>query len=149
MINCFTVEERQVTAAVTAFPAGYKYQGWYSVRGSDTMRRPGRVSPALCLLSLAAIVSSKHKTLQYNDTKTSPGPARSPKVFSLFSIVQFPNSACTSTSSTYSNGTCLTTSECSSKGGSAQGNCAAGFGVCCICKFDWRARRLPAVNNPL
>ena len=30
--------------------------------------------------------------------------SRSPKVFSLFSIVQFPNSACTSTSSTYSNG---------------------------------------------
>ena len=32
--------------------------------------------------------------------------------------------------------TCLTTSECSSKGGSAQGNCAAGFGVCCICKLE-------------
>ena len=30
--------------------------------------------------------------------------------------------------------TCLTSSECSSKSGSAQGNCAAGFGVCCICK---------------
>ena len=29
---------------------------------------------------------------------------RDKRVFSLFSIVQFPNSACTSTSSTYSNG---------------------------------------------
>jgi len=54
------------------------------------------------------------------------------RVFSLFSIVQFPNAACSSTSGTYSNGTCFTASECSSKGGSAQGNCAAGFGVCCI-----------------
>ena len=31
--------------------------------------------------------------------------------------------------------TCFTASECSSKGGSAQGNCAAGFGVCCICEL--------------
>lgn len=28
-------------------------------------------------------------------------------------------------------GTCMTTSECVSKGGSADGNCASGFGVCC------------------
>jgi len=56
---------------------------------------------------------------------------RKGRVFSLFSIVQFPNDACRSTSGTYSNGTCYTSGECSSKGGSAQGNCAAGFGVCC------------------
>ena len=30
------------------------------------------------------------------------------------------------------NGTCFTSSECSQKGGSQQGNCAAGFGVCCV-----------------
>merc|ERR1719244_2063693 len=64
--------------------------------------------------------------------KTTTTTSRQEKVFSLFSIVQFPNSACTSSSSTYSNGTCFTSSECSSKGGTAQGNCAAGFGVCCI-----------------
>jgi len=57
---------------------------------------------------------------------------RTGRVFSLFSIVQFPNAACSSTSGTYSNGTCFTASECSSNGGSAQGNCASGFGVCCI-----------------
>jgi len=57
---------------------------------------------------------------------------RKGRIFSLFSIVQFPNAACSSTSGTYSNGTCFTSNECSSKGGSAQGNCAAGFGVCCI-----------------
>ena len=74
------------------------------------------------------------------------------RVFSLFSIVQFPNEACDTTSNVYSNGwvspydcmkvkhyykscrTCFTTSECSAKGGLAQGNCAAGFGVCCVCK---------------
>merc|ERR1711892_790839 len=58
--------------------------------------------------------------------------ARGERMFSLFSIVQFPNEACSSTSGTYSNGTCFTSAECSSKGGSAQGNCAAGFGVCCV-----------------
>jgi len=57
---------------------------------------------------------------------------RTKRIFSLFSIVQFPNKACSSTSATYGNGTCYTASECSSNGGSAQGNCAAGFGVCCI-----------------
>jgi len=57
---------------------------------------------------------------------------RTKRIFSLFSIVQFPNLACSSTSGTYGNGTCYTASECSAKSGTAQGNCAAGFGVCCI-----------------
>ena len=30
------------------------------------------------------------------------------------------------------NGTCFTSNECSSKGGSSSGSCAAGFGVCCV-----------------
>ena len=54
-----------------------------------------------------------------------------PEGFSLFSIVQFPNQACTSASSTTTFGTCFTSSECSTAGGTADGNCAAGFGVCC------------------
>ena len=33
-------------------------------------------------------------------------------------------------------GTCYTSSECSSAGGSADGNCAAGFGVCCKCQYQ-------------
>jgi len=63
---------------------------------------------------------------------------RNGKVFSLFSIVQFKNTGCKSQSSMTSgqssvrNGTCYTSSECSSKGGTASGNCAAGFGVCCL-----------------
>merc|ERR1719348_2531883 len=75
------------------------------------------------------------KALSYSKAMEEEGEmtgARGGKVFSLFSIVQFPNEGCTSTSSTYDNGTCFTASECSSKGGSAMGNCAAGFGVCCV-----------------
>ena len=52
--------------------------------------------------------------------------------FSLFSIVQFPNDECTSTSSSTTIGTCLTSSECNTKAGTASGSCAAGFGVCCV-----------------
>lgn len=61
---------------------------------------------------------------------------RNGKVFSLFSVVQFPNQVCSTTSGTYSNGTCITSSECSSRGGTSQGSCAAGFGVCCIFTYS-------------
>merc|ERR1712223_923586 len=54
--------------------------------------------------------------------------SREGKVFSLFSVVTFPNSGCTSQSGT----TGFTATECSDKGGTASGNCAAGFGVCCL-----------------
>jgi hypothetical protein len=63
------------------------------------------------------------------------GSNREGKVFSLFNIVNFENEPCSSTLTTSSganrNGTCFTSSECSDKGGSSKGSCAAGFGVCC------------------
>ncbi len=49
---------------------------------------------------------------------------------SLFSVVRFTNSACTGDNSY--NGTCYTSTECTSYGGTASGTCASGFGVCCI-----------------
>jgi len=57
---------------------------------------------------------------------------RTGRAFSLFSIVQFPNAGCTGSSSSTTYGTCYTATECSAAGGSADGNCAAGFGVCCL-----------------
>merc|ERR1711997_1273692 len=54
------------------------------------------------------------------------------RMLSLFSIVQFPNQECTSESSATQKGTCVTASECTTMTGSADGNCAAGFGVCCV-----------------
>ena len=53
-----------------------------------------------------------------------------PSPVGLFSVVQFPNEACNSGSG--STGTCYTASECSTKSGTADGTCAAGFGVCCL-----------------
>jgi len=56
---------------------------------------------------------------------------RKGKVFSLFNVIQFNNGPCR-TGSSERNGTCYTENECSDKGGTASGNCAAGFGVCCV-----------------
>merc|ERR1711976_763827 len=47
----------------------------------------------------------------------------------IFNVVKFPNELCLGSSL---NGTCYTKEECSERGGTAQGNCANGYGVCCI-----------------
>jgi len=65
---------------------------------------------------------------------TKPATIRDKKLFSLFTVVTFPNNECTaksSTSSTKVYGTCLTQSECTGRSGLSDGNCAAGFGICC------------------
>ena len=43
----------------------------------------------------------------------------------------FYKSQCTAISDSTMFGTCMTDTECSSKSGTVDGNCAAGFGVCC------------------
>ena len=50
--------------------------------------------------------------------------------FSVFTVVKFPNDACGSASGL--NGTCYTSSQCESLGGSSSGACASSFGVCCV-----------------
>ena len=42
------------------------------------------------------------------------------------------NSGCQAVSETALQGVCYTKEQCEDIGGSADGNCAAGFGVCCI-----------------
>merc|ERR1711971_1366301 len=50
-------------------------------------------------------------------------------VLPVFQVVKFPNDVC---SGTTRNGTCYTAEECSNLGGTTDGSCAAGFGVCCL-----------------
>merc|ERR1712051_140706 len=60
---------------------------------------------------------------------------RNTKHFSLFSVVTFKNEECTSDTSLSGGaraGTCYTATECSDKSGTKSGNCASGFGVCCV-----------------
>lgn len=61
---------------------------------------------------------------------------RTNRMFSLFNVVKFKNDECQATSSSSLKGTCLTAEECTSAGGSKDGNCAASFGVCCIIKIN-------------
>jgi hypothetical protein len=67
--------------------------------------------------------------------KATEEELRDKKHFSLFSVVTFKNEECSSESTFtggVTHGTCYTASECSDKKGTKSGNCASGFGVCCI-----------------
>jgi len=55
---------------------------------------------------------------------------RQDKMFSLFSVVNFPNMLCRSTLG--DNGTCITAPECIARSGQVAGTCASGFGACCV-----------------
>merc|ERR1711976_291033 len=54
---------------------------------------------------------------------------REGKFLSMFNIVRFPNDHCDAGGSR--NGTCYPKEECSNKGGTEDGSCASGYGVCC------------------
>merc|ERR1711992_382732 len=89
-----------------------------------------RVKTAMKLLStfLTLAIFSKGST-------ATPPTEREGRL-GLFSIVTFPNSECQSTKHTENKGICYSSTECSDKGGLAEGNCAAGFGVCCVIKIS-------------
>jgi len=73
-------------------------------------------------------ITSLVMCLKRNNTMNES--TRKEKLLSLFSIVNFPNEECTS--STGDNGTCLTAPECSARSGVVSGTCASGFGGCCL-----------------
>merc|ERR1712172_24969 len=57
------------------------------------------------------------------------------RVLGLFSVVTFPNDECTTISTPAMSGICVTAEECANSGDTiavASGNCASGFGVCCM-----------------
>ena len=51
---------------------------------------------------------------------------------SVFTVVAFPNEQCQVVSDKVTKGTCMTSTECSDFAGTKDGNCAGGFGVCCL-----------------
>jgi len=54
---------------------------------------------------------------------------KNPKI-SLFNVVTFPNSNCAGIDGR--NGTCYTAEECDNRNGLSNGQCAEGYGVCCV-----------------
>ncbi|KAF7393039.1 hypothetical protein HZH66_008872 [Vespula vulgaris] len=55
---------------------------------------------------------------------------REKRLFPLFTVVRFENNACGGLNG--ENGTCISSTECSQRGGISSGVCANGYGVCCI-----------------
>jgi len=70
---------------------------------------------------------------------------REGKLFSIFQIVKFNNDACDAIDGTM--GTCYTASECTANGGEERGNCASGFGVCCVAVVDPCNTNTVSLNN--
>jgi|ERR1711973_222400 len=65
----------------------------------------------------------------------SPAGEKNARALAVFSVVQFENTDCTAiqgSTVTGNTGKCFATSECAPNGGTVFGNCAAGFGVCCV-----------------
>jgi len=65
---------------------------------------------------------------------SSLGDTKDARTLSLFNVVKFTNSECQAKSDATLKGTCFSESECSDKGGTKDGNCAQGFGSCCVFK---------------
>merc|ERR1711997_98119 len=85
----------------------------------ETMRCAGILLPFLVTLALVSKAST-----QENES------ARDKRMLPLFAVVQFKNDECTASSGL--KGVCYSSTECSNNGGTKSGNCAAGFGVCCV-----------------
>jgi len=59
------------------------------------------------------------------------GAVRKEKSIGIFNIVKFPNDVCESDMNAKL-GTCFTAEECTTRNGIASGDCADGYGVCCL-----------------
>merc|ERR1711884_636937 len=89
-----------------------------------------RVKAAMKLLSTFLTLAI------FSKGSTATPPSEREGRLGLFSIVTFPNSECQSTKDKENKGVCYSSTECSGKGGLAEGHCAAGFGVCCVIKMN-------------
>jgi len=86
------------------------------------------ILPLILLISGHFCVNATETESSDVDGKSQEESKRDSKLLPIFQVVKFPNDVCTG--GTY-NGTCYTAEECSNKGGTNDGSCASGFGVCC------------------
>jgi hypothetical protein len=76
-----------------------------------------------------SLADSLNKTLLLKNGARDRGS----RFLSLFTVVRFQNDMCLTTK--HNNGTCYTQQDCLDKGGTPQGMCASGFGVCCYFEY--------------
>merc|ERR1711997_1083946 len=86
------------------------------------------IGVSLAVLASVCVAEPREPTLA-EPLEEEVNSDREGKVLPVFQVVKFPNDVCSGTSR---NGTCYTAEECSVKGGTTDGSCAAGFGVCCL-----------------
>jgi len=101
---------------------------WMAIvlKGSGTTRRKMN----LIISSIVLAIAATSGLAAPSGTTEKDG-----RVLSLFSVVTFKNTDCVAVSgstATGNTGKCFSSSECTSNGGQQFGNCASGFGVCCI-----------------
>jgi len=83
----------------------------------------------LALFTLVVVCVAEPNVEQEGRVSLETTETREGKVLPVFQVVKFPNDVCAGASR---NGTCYTAEECSTKGGTSDGSCASGFGVCCV-----------------
>ena len=85
------------------------------------------LSKALVILTVALAATS---SVEGRRSRSENPQSRREGRFSIFNVVTFKHEQCTTSNGLL--GTCLTSTECTSQGGNKLGNCASGFGVCCL-----------------
>ena len=61
---------------------------------------------------------------------------------------RFPNTECSSLENNLS-GVCYTMKECARRNGRASGQCAAGFGVCCLCEYLLKTVKVYGIDTSI
>merc|ERR1711971_1337642 len=88
-----------------------------------------KTQTGLALFTLVVVCVAEPNVEQEGRVSLETTETREGKVLPVFQVVKFPNDVCAGASR---NGTCYTAEECSTKGGTSDGSCASGFGVCCV-----------------
>merc|ERR1719330_1333988 len=88
-----------------------------------------KILTGLSLLTLVTVCVAEPNVEETITSDTVTTETREGKVLPVFQVIKFPNDVCAGATR---NGTCYTAEECSTKGGTSDGSCASGFGVCCI-----------------
>merc|ERR1711990_940065 len=88
-----------------------------------------KILTGLSLLTLVIVCVAEPNVEETITSDTVTTETREGKVLPVFQVIKFPNDVCAGATR---NGTCYTSEECSNKGGTSDGTCASGFGVCCV-----------------
>jgi len=121
-------------------PFRERQPNWYGILGNSYSKESWSLNnkAVMKILFVAALllVAESSASGLVDSKGMSTVSHREKKQLGAFAIVTFKNEECQATSTTTMQGVCFSSTECSNKGGKKDGNCAAGFGVCCTFTVD-------------